>query len=628
MTLYKPTLEVSRLVAVKNNKIVFNEKFHTGLNVLFGANGGGKTSVIQLLVHGLGYEVKKWKQEAGSCDFVFVEVKLNGAIVSLRRKVGGEKQGIDICFSAFDEAFKTGVEGWFSYPYSVTSKESFSQKIFSLLEVPEVRSDSTNITLHQIMRLMYNDQSNPASSIFNYEQFDSAVKREAIGNYLLGLYDNGLYAKKLELIEKDKILTSIISESKAIYAVVGKSGLMDGLSNIDELGKSYSDELDVLRGRAISIKRDGAAEYKLEKSTIKESTTNVVDLKVQLSNFEHDISVISYEIEDSKSFIRELEDKFRSVSDSLLVSASAPSVIFDICPSCYAKISSKGHDACSLCGKDATEDQKNTNLLRMKNEMHIQLSESKRLLERKIGELVELNLKKRKLYSLLRSMVNQTVVSVFSSNSAVEKESFEVYRKIGEVEEKIVLLEKMKDLYSELARLAKQRDELQISVNQLKEDIYKLEQAYAVRIPLVKQKISELVCSILKKDIASEEEFISAEVVEYDFDANSVAVNGKSYFSESSMFLLNNAFHLALLKYSTLDKNVRLPRFMILDGIENGGMQENRSKNFQKIVRDFMADSEVDYQIIIATKNAAEELRTEEYLFGRHFTKDEKSLLI
>ena len=93
--LYKPTIIVKRLVAKKSNKVVYDGIFHEGLNILSGRNGGGKTSVIQLLAYGLGYEINNWKQEAGSCDEIYVDALINGEPVTLLRSgAGATKQSM------------------------------------------------------------------------------------------------------------------------------------------------------------------------------------------------------------------------------------------------------------------------------------------------------------------------------------------------------------------------------------------------------------------------------------------------------------------------------------------------------------------------------------------------------
>jgi len=58
----------------------------------------------------------------------------------------------------------SAVEGWEIYSFRRSSeKESFSQALFRALALPEVRSDTdSNITMHQLLRLMFVDPNEPA----------------------------------------------------------------------------------------------------------------------------------------------------------------------------------------------------------------------------------------------------------------------------------------------------------------------------------------------------------------------------------------------------------------------------------------------------------------------------------
>jgi len=114
--------------------------------------------------------------------------------------------------------------------------------------------------------------------------------------------------------------------------------------------------------------------------------------------------------------------------------------------------------------------------------------------------------------------------------------------------------------------------------------------------------------------------------IEFDFASNTVAVNSKTAFSESGNVLLNNAFHVALLITSLEKGYVRVPRLMILDGIENGGMEDSRSKNFQRVVKEYLENYRYPYQLILATKSIYEGLDSEQYIVGQKYSEDNKSL--
>ena len=94
------------------------------------------------------------------------------------------------------------------------------------------------------------------------------------------------------------------------------------------------------------------------------------------------------------------------------------------------------------------------------------------------------------------------------------------------------------------------------------------------------------------------------------------------------MVFLRHGFHLALLLSSLQQAYFRYPRLLILDGIEDGGMEVDRSFNFQKMIAKYSGESEVTHQIIMTTMNVCPELDNEDYIVGRKFTPDEKSILI
>ena len=77
---YKPYLLVNRLVVTKNSRHVYGETFTEGVNIIRGKNSSGKSTISDFLFYGLGGDLSKWKDEAKSCDYVYLEVNLSGKI--------------------------------------------------------------------------------------------------------------------------------------------------------------------------------------------------------------------------------------------------------------------------------------------------------------------------------------------------------------------------------------------------------------------------------------------------------------------------------------------------------------------------------------------------------------------
>lgn len=637
MMQYNPSIVIKHLVAKKSNEIVFTEKFHYGLNVLYGSNGGGKTSIIQLLVYSLGYNIIDWKVEAGSCDFVFCEVELNNVPMTFRRKINhSTKQSLQICYMKLSLALETSTDNWAEYPYSISvNKESFSQKIFELLDMPETKfDDNSNMTLHQILRLIYSDQSNPARFIFNYESFDSALKREIVGNHLLGLYDEKLYDAKIKLNKAQKKFDKLSSELSAMYTILRNSNIIEESDDIEEYLKKLNDETIALIKKITLIKENQSLDYTQENKAINELSNKNIELKRQVFDIESDLNLIAYEIEDSKLFIQELEDKLDAINDSIRMKQAVSNINFEICPSCFTVVEKSDDHNCSLCKQKEPKKQAEVNLLRMRNELQLQLKESLSLLSKKEGVLNE----KTKILKTHTTLLKKNIIEIaptFSTvNTSREKELFESYQLIGENQEKVETYNKLGSLYNEIKRISSEKDIEEKNIEKYEKLVAEKNNLAIVRETELRTLISNIMCRLLQKDTIAEsneeleDKFKSANRVDFDFASNAIIVDGQSIFSESSMYLLNNLFHLAILLASTEKEYIRFPRLLILDGIENGGMSDARSRNFQKIVKDETDILKTKFQVLIATRSIHDSLENTTYQIGNKLTSNAKSLSI
>lgn len=635
MISYNPTLNIKTLRAFKNSVEVLFMEFHNGLNVIHGSNGSGKTSVIQLLAYVLGATVYNWKEEAGSCDYVIAEIYANESTITIGREIKESSASMNFFFGDYAESLKNGKEGWFNYPYSISpSRESFSQKLFEILNIPEAKSDGiNNLTMHQILRLIYNNQSSPATSIFNDEPFDSAIKREFVSNYLLGLYDDNLYSNKLELIKKDKELTKTISELKGLYLLVDGSDTDFSYSNTEEHIEQLQLRIDLLVN-AIEEKKTINLSINFKGETQATSPNEIVKLKKDLLFLEVSLNQLNYNISDSTSFIEELNQKILAIEDSIKFGKDYKFKDFDACPSCFSLLKPASDERnCFLCGTHNAANSKDMNYARMKNEITIQLKESKDILEKHDKEKEKSILAIKETKKTLRKKINKISVVSNSFNSESDSKLYDAYREVGELEEKINGLSQLSKIYLQINKLKELRNSLQDRVNYLESEIDKKEALLLLKLPKIQEKITGYMIDILKKDIENIEdphdkaEFSNIVSVEFDLASNRIIINNKVSFSESSMYYLNNALHISLLKLSLTDKTVRLPRLLILDGIENGGMEDVRSKGIQRTIKEISDEFEgIRHQIIVTTKGINAEIDNRKYRVGEKFTNSNRSL--
>ncbi|OBU41676.1 hypothetical protein AYY25_01010 [Photobacterium phosphoreum] len=390
--------------------------------------------------------------------------------------------------------------------------------------------------------------------------------------------------------------------------------------------KIYLDKIKELNINILEKKVNILGTYPNEKKSSENIAKKNILIKTNLFECESKIREMMYDIDDSEQFIKELENKQKSLQDAILVNSSLKGFIFDTCPCCQNKLKNRLHNECSLCGNELIEEGTNKNLLRMKNEIDLQLIESNKILLKDKIDFNNLKQEKKQIRTELRKTIVESSSVITSLNSNNENLLYSNYQQIGSLEEKILHLDKIKELLESISLLTNERDEIQLKINRLKDNIEKKKNLYRIREPEIKKIISEELISILRLDIGSEKEFKQAETVDFDFASNSISINGKSAFSESGMIFLYNSFKLALLLASLKKEYVRIPRFMILDGIENGGMEDSRSKNFQKIIHDKLLNSNVEFQIIFATKSIEPSLDNCDYIIGDTFSENKKSL--
>ncbi len=628
-----PTIIInSLLVKQEPDHTAYFQEFHDGINVLYGANGGGKTSIIQLLVYVLGYDVSNWIDEVLLCDVVYAEVELNGQILTFRRKINNKaQQSLFVSFDNLNSSLEKNIDSWVEYPYSISkNKESFSQKIFNILDIPENKVDNNvNMTLHQLLRFVYKKQSDSSTYILNQEDWDSSLKREAIQDYLLGFYDNELYDARIKLKSYEKDVAKYTTEINSIKTILVNSDIGVKTTSLTEFCEDVEKENNSLYEEVKKIKEQEIANFKSQNKDIEELTEENLLLKNKVHSGVENLSNLDMEIKDNSMFINELENKINSIKDSIKLKSLTSNLIeFEVCPSCFSKVTKKHTDNCSLCNSENPSVSVEVNLLKMKNELEIQLNESKLILQKKkqtYRDIIESN---RIIESKLENNTKKLNILMASIDITRDKKLYELFNKIGINEERIETFRKLEKLSLKIQELVDKRNEANNFVSTCKDTIASREDVIQSRKDSVNHTIFRYMRDLLKEDISEKDDFQNIVKVNFDFAMNEISINSKNVFSESSMFLINNMLHFAILLASFEHDFIRVPKLLILDGIENGGMSEKRSKNFQKILKKHTEDLSYKYQIFITTRSITDELASPKYMLGKEFTETNKSLKI
>jgi uncharacterized Zn finger protein (UPF0148 family) len=632
-------MKLTRLTVLRGGLRAYDEEFHSGVNIIRGVPGAGnsvgKSTIADMIFYALGGDFTNWKPEAALCDEVFAEVAINGAAVTLRRDiVSTSQQPMWVFFGDFDTAINAGPDGWQRFPYRRASeRESFTQVLFRLMNMPEVPAeDDANITMHQILRLMYVDQMTPVDRIFRFERNDSALRRQAVGDLLCGVYDERLYPAQLELRAKEKEYDTATQEYSAINRVLTAAGEAFNLDFVETRARNLTAEIHSVQEQIQVLK----AHRFDDRATSDEQTNVASQIKASLDKVNADLAnsqivagQLTFNIADSADLIEEIERTLTRLREGETASSTLGPLTFLFCPSCFAPLKeADGEHHCKLCRSPIEPDADRSRFARMRNELELQLKESRQLQEKRRSDLDAANSTSAKLTNLRDRLATEYLAITRNYLTEADAQIDQLTGRAGYLERELVEIQKERLLAQQLQELSLKRSALNADITALKENIVSWKDQRDRRQATVYLQIQEATAKILAGDTHTEAEFSEASSVYFDFSEDRVTINGKSGFSASSLTVIRNAFHLALHWSSCINATMRYPRFLLLDNIEDKGMTELRSQNFQKLILKISEQIPCDHQIIFTTSMIDPDLEQSDLTVGDQYTFDNKSLRI
>lgn len=635
MTLYKPNLQLRKLRVMAGAFRAYSADFHSGVNIINGQNASGKSTIMDFLFFGLGGESIPWKNEALICTDVFIEIEANGTPLTLRRSVNEAKRNpLNIFWGNLTKAEVAPFSEWDQYPYQRSaSKESFSQVLFRAFGLPELKGESaSNITIHQLLRLMYVDQRTSHDEIFRSEPFDTQLTRETVGNYLCGIYSDRLYEAKLELKTVEVELVRSVSDLRSLFSILGKTGQKSANTTdfLQAEAQSVTQEIAELRDKLAqekSYRRSKLKDTEGAAARIGDTRARLTDLQQQFALKTSELTELQLEDKDSAQFISELERRIEALADSDSVRTHFGRIQFSRCPCCYSQIHEISAAAvCSLCKSKGDPETVASQVLRMKNELALQQTESRKIQLNRRRKIETITLEIPQLRQKLRS-AEETFYSMAADWSTPEEAEIErLNNRLGSLTQRLEQINEYHRFASVVEELKERRDFLNRRRLELSDLILVLEESEQNAKDVARKSIFDELIVLLRRDLPRQEEFISAAAVDWNFAENRVSVNGQRQFSESSMVILKHCFHLALLAASSRHESFRLPRFLMLDGIDDGGQELERSHALQNSIVELSHSLPSSHQIVFATSQIAPNLANSPLVVGATSTVQSKTL--
>lgn len=634
MIRFDPTLIVERMRVARDGLVAYDENFHDGLNIISGDNSSGKSTILNFLFYALGGDLFDWSAVAKLCTKVYVQVRINGNVATLAREISiAPRRSMDIFPGEITDALNAGLEGWTRYPYVRSdSKESFSQVLFRLLNIPEVVNETSgNITINQMLRLLYADQITPIESLFKYQgAFDDANIRDAVGRLIFGAHSSEFYNNQtlIRILRKD--YDELTGEYRSLIMAAGE--VSEGFTHewvraerLNLISKLENVERDIIQLQ-LSILSSGPGKISVDRMT--DVHRQVLLLQSRITEMTDDRDSLSVRMVEASRFMSSLETKLAALQDSSLVLETVGEIQFSECPACRGPIGSPLTSSCYLCKSPLDNGEDRSRITKLINDTALQLRQSKSLQEDRKSQSRVLDVQLQRLHGEYRTLADELQQL---QNSAVPEEQSRLNalnRNFGYLRRQMDDIARMEELASKIEDLSARRATVRANIDELEAKNEALTQQQGQRMTVVSSAVAEDVKQLLKSDLRRQDVFEDPREVAFSFRENTISINEERYFSASSRAILKSTFVLALLSAAIKIPYMRHPRFAMIDSLENMGVEPLRSANFQELILEVSNTAGVEHQIIFATAMLSPKLNTSKYVVGRHYTRDSPTLAI
>ncbi len=212
------------------------------------------------------------------------------------------------------------------------------------------------------------------------------------------------------------------------------------------------------------------------------------------------------------------------------------------------------------------------------------------------------------------------------SNSPRESFLAERNRRLGKIEHELSYFERIRATIERIDALSEERSNLNKEIGELQIRLQRLEHSASVRQNKAMGLIASLGKKILSRDLSREDTFEDPTSFTIDFGDDAMLVDGKMNFAESSNVILKNTSILSILFGATYDESFWHPKFLLMDNIEDKGMEPERSHNYQRVIVGESDKAKFPHQIILTTSIVDPELDKSNLTVGEKYSKSNKTL--
>ncbi len=624
-------MAIRRLRVTAGTSVEYDHEFHHGVNVIRGENSSGKSTIADFIFFGLGGEFDRWKDAASRCTAVRLEVETASSILTLHRPIGSRLEAISVYHGPLKDSLEADIDAWQRFPIRRPpggNDLSITQVLFRAIGIPEAPSlGNSNVTIHQVMRLLYADQQTPPGKLFRFESFDTRDIREVVGQLLTGVNGYELYENQIRLRELKAEFTEKNRDYNAAVAALPSS---EGLSSIAMLdarsGALVQEKATVLAEIESADELVGAAQTDDFAADRRKMQMRLRGVAGTLNGFEQRATTLSDEIEEISQFVTYLEEQLETLSATDELAEKIGNIEFQYCPACLKPLHETEPGHCIVCHQVLDVDEIKSKYFEIRIDTELQIRESRQLLDTKNIQLQEAQADARTLRREYTSLLSDFISRYDVSNSPRESFLAERNRRIGRIDYELSHLERIRAIVERIDALSAARASLNDQIDRVETLLKRLQSSAMSRTNKAMSLIGAFGCNILKQDLSREDTFENPTTFSINFGDDAMLVNGKMNFAESSNVVLKNAAILSLLFAACYDAEFWHPRFLLMDNIEDKGMEAVRTHNFQRLLIAEAKKVKVPFQVIFTTSMPDASLEESGLTVGPRYSRQSKTL--
>ncbi|MGM4916225.1 AAA family ATPase [Tardiphaga sp. 813_E8_N1_3] len=624
-------MAIRRVRVMAGASVEYDQEFHHGVNVIRGENSSGKSTIADFIFYGLGGEFDRWKDAASRCTAVRLELETASSTLTLHRAIGTRQEPVSVYYGPLADSLEADIDAWQRFPIRRPpggNDLSITQVLFRAIGLPEAPSlGNSNVTMHQVMRLLYADQQTPAGKLFRFESFDTRDIREVVGQLLIGVNGYELYENQ---IRQRELKAEYAEKNRDYHAAVAALPSSEGLTSVAMLD-ARSGALVEEKARVLSeianaddlVGADQTGEFAADRRSMQ---TKLRAVAGNLNRLEERGSTLSDEIGEIEQFAAYLEDQLETLSATDELAERIGNIEFQYCPACLKPLEDGEPGHCIVCHQVLDVDEVKSKYFEIRIDTELQIRESRQLLDAKNTQLQVAQADARVLRRDYTALLTDFAARYDISNSPRESFLAERNRRIGRIDYEIGHLEEIRSIVQRIDALSAARVALNDEIERVEKLLKRLFASATSRTNKAMTLIGSIGCNILKKDLPREDAFEDPTTFSINFGDDAMLVDGKMNFAESSNVVLKNAAISSMLFSACYDPEFWHPRFLLMDNIEDKGMEAVRTHNFQRLLIAEAQKVKVPFQLIFTTSMPDDSLEGSDLTVGPRYSRQSKTL--